>query len=136
MAETRVDIYKLNKNPGFCVTFKMKRRSARLCRRTDTESNKLQPSPENPPDCLRHSLISAGIRVVVWQECSNHWKVLDRTFVAVSPLPENSSYQVNTRHQPFLIWIIKFWFSTVSAMYSMRLTSRISSECASTLCIF
>jgi len=42
---------------------------------------------------------SAGIQVVVWQECYNRWRVLDdkiRTFVVVGSTPETPAQQVRT----------------------------------------
>ena len=61
---------------------------------------------------IRMLTFSAGIQVVVWQECYNRWRVLDdkiHIFCAVSSLPENPSYQVGTRHQPpFVFGLLNF----------------------------
>jgi hypothetical protein len=48
---------------------------------------------------IRMLTFSAGIQVVVWQECYNRWRVLDDSIdslVAISSVAETARQQVST----------------------------------------
>jgi hypothetical protein len=60
---------------------------------------------------IRMLTFSAGIQVVVWQECFNRWRVLDDKiymFVVVTSVPDTPMQQVSAFHQSFQVRVIEF----------------------------